>query len=64
MRLISKFKKGSRFLLCVIDKKKKNPLVIPLKYKKGVTITMFFKKIFDESNHKLNKTWVNKGNEF
>ena len=32
--------------------------------KKGITITNAFQKILDESNHKLNKTWVDKGSEF
>ena len=38
--------------------------VNPLKDKKGITITNGFQKILDESNHKPNKIWVNKGSEF
>ena len=45
MQLISKFKKGFRFLLCVIDIYSKNAWVIPLKDKKGITITNAFQKI-------------------
>ena len=38
--------------------------VIPLKDKKGITITNAFQKILDESNCKPNKIWVYKGSEF
>ena len=38
--------------------------VIPLKDKKGITITDTFQKISDESNRKPNKIWVDKGSEF
>ena len=39
-------------------------MVIPLKYKKGSTITNAFQKILDESNCKPNKICVDKGSEF
>ena len=64
MQLISKFKKGCRFLLCVIDIYSKFAWVIPLKGKKGTTITNAFQKILNESNCKPNKIWVDKGSEF
>ena len=64
MQLISKFKKGFRFLLCVIDIYSKYAWVISLKDKKGITITNAFEKIVDESNRKPNKIWVDKGSEF
>ena len=35
-----------------------------LKDKKGITITNAFNFFFDESNHKPNKIWVDKGSEF
>ena len=38
MQLISKFDKGFRFLLYVIDIPSKYASVIPLKYKKGTSI--------------------------
>ena len=38
MQLISKFNKGFRFLLCVIDIYSKYAWVVPLKNKKGITI--------------------------
>ena len=38
--------------------------VINLKDKKGITITDAFHKLLDESNHRLNKIWADKGSEF
>ena len=64
MQLISKSNKGFRFLLCVIDIYSKYACVIPLKDKKGITITNAFQKILKESNRKPNKIWVDKGSEF
>ena len=61
MKLISKFNKGFRFLLCVIGTFSKYAWVMPLRDKKGITITNAFQKILDESNHKPNKIWVHKG---
>ena len=60
MPLISKFNKGFRFLLCGIDIYSKFVWVIPIKDKKGITITNAFQKILDESNRKPNKVWVDK----
>ena len=45
MQLISKFNKGFRFLLCVVEIYSKYAWVIPLKDKKGITITNAFQKI-------------------
>ena len=64
MQSISKLSKGFRFLLCVIDVFSKYAWVVPLKDKKGITITNAFQKIFKESNWKPNKIWVDKGSEF
>ena len=64
MQLISKFNKGFRFLLCVIDIFSKYAWVVPLKDKKGVSIVNAFQKILDDSNRKPNKIWVDKGSEF
>ena len=64
MQLISKFNKGFRFLLCVIDIFSKYAWVVPLKDKKGITITNAFQKILKESNRKPNKIWVGKRSEF
>ena len=60
---ISKFNKEFRFLLCLIDICSKYACVIPLKDKKGITITNSFQKILKESNRKPNKIWVDKGSE-
>ena len=64
MQLIGKFNKGFRFLLYVIDIFSKYAWVVPLKDKKGITITNAFQKILKESNRKTNKIWVDKGSEF
>ena len=64
MQLISKFNKGIRFLLCVIDIFSKYAWVVPLKDKKGISIVNAFQKILKESNRKPNKIWVEKGSEF
>ena len=64
MQLISKFNKGFRFLLCVIDIFSKYAWVVPLKDKKGVSIVNVFQKILDDSKRKPNKIWVDKGSEF
>ena len=63
-QLISKFNKGFRFLLCVIDIYSNYTWVIALKEQKRITITNVFQKILDESNCKPNKIWVDKGSEF
>ena len=47
IQLISKFNKGFRFSLCVIDIYGKYAWIIPLK-DKGITITNPFQKILDE----------------
>ena len=64
MQLISKFNKGFRFLLCVIDIFSKYAWVVPLKDKKGISIVNAFQKILKESDKKPNKIWVDKGSEF
>ena len=45
-QLISKFNKGIRFLLCVIDIFNKYAWVLPLKDKRGITITNAFKNFY------------------
>ena len=70
MQLISKYNKGIRYLLCVIDLFSRYVWVIPLKNKKGESIVEGFKKILDDSgnaknsNRKPNKIWVDHGSEF
>ena len=64
MYLVSKFNKGFRFSFCVIGIYSKYAWVILLKDKKGITITSAFQTILDESKHKPNKIWVDKGSGF
>ena len=64
MQLKSKFNKGFRFLLCVIDIFSKYAWVVSLKDKIGVSIIDAFQKILDKLAHKPNKIWVDKGREF
>ena len=53
MQLISKFNKGFRFLLCVIDIFSKYAGVVPLKDKKDVTITNAFQKISQKTKQNM-----------
>ena len=55
MQLISKFNKGFRFLLCVIDINIKYAWVVPLKDKKGLSIVKAFENILKKSNRKPNQ---------
>ena len=64
MQLISKFNKGIRYLLRVIDIFSKYAWVVPLKHKKGLSIVNVFEKISKQSNRKPSKTWVDKSSEF
>ena len=64
MQLLSKYNKGIRFLLCVIDIFSKYVWVVPLKNKKVISIVKAFQIILKQSNKKPNKTWVDKGSEF
>ena len=64
IQLISKFDNGFRFLSCVIYIYSKYACVIPLKDKKGITITNAFQKTLGEWSHKPLKIWVDDGSEF
>ena len=57
MLLISKFNKGFRFVLCVIDIFSKYAWVVPLKDKKGVSIVNAFQSILKKSNRKSSKSY-------
>ena len=50
--------------MCVIDIFSKYTWVVPLKDKKGITITNALQKKFKEPNRKQNKIWVDKRSEF
>ena len=62
--MTSKFNKGFRFLLCVVDIYSSYAQFIPLKDKKRMTITNTFQKPLDESNCQLNIKHVDKDIEF
>ena len=69
MQLISKFNKGFRFLLCVIDIFGKYAWVVPLK---DASFVNAFQRILDDSNRteaksigrKPNKIWIDKWSKF
>ena len=63
MQLISKFHKGFRFVLCVIEICSKYAWVILFKDKKYITVTTAFQNILKESNRKSNKIRVDKSSE-
>ena len=60
----SKFNKGFRFLLCVIDIFSKYAWVVALKVKKGTSTVNAFQKISKQSARKPSKICVDKGSEF
>ena len=64
MQSLSKYNKGIRFLLCVIDIFSKYAWVVPLTDKKGISIVKAFQIILKQSNRKPNKIRVDKGSEF
>ena len=75
MQLLSKYNKGIRFFLCVIDIFSKYVWVVPLKDKEGISIVKAYQIILKQSNSKCakvtsaqhvkpNKIWVDKGSEF
>ena len=64
MKLLSKQNKSIKYLLCAIDLFSKYAFVVPLKDKKGISITNAFNKIIKQSNRKPNKIWVDQGGEF
>ena len=64
MSLISKFNKGIKYLLCVIDLFSRYSWVIPLKNEKGDIIVEGFKIILKSSHRKPNKIWADHGKEF
>ena len=64
MQLLSKYNKGIRFLLCVVDIFSKYAWVAPSKDKKGISIVKAFQSILKQSNSKPKKIWVDKESEF
>ena len=64
MQSLSKKNKGIKYLLCATDLYSKYAFVIPLKDKKGTSVTHGFNKIIKQSRAKPNKIWVDQGSEF
>jgi len=64
MHAFSKFNRGIRFLLIVIDVFSKYGWMLPLKDKTGKTVTDAFKDIFKKLKRKPEKLWTDKGREF
>ena len=63
MQQFSKWNKGNRYLLTTIDVFSKYGWIVPLKDKKGETITKAFQSIFKEGR-KPKYLWTDKGSEF
>ena len=64
MQSLSRKNKDIKYLLYAIDLYSKYPFVIPLKYKKGISIVNAFNKRIKQSNRKPNKIWIDQGGEF
>ena len=58
-----KWNKGYRYLLMVLDLFSKYGWIVPLKDKKGETVTKAFKTIFKEGR-KSQYLWTDKGKEY
>ena len=63
MQSLSKYNKGIKYLLCVIDFFSNYAWVVLIKVKTGVSIVNAFKEILNDSNRKPNKIWVDQGSE-
>ena len=64
MDKLSKWNKGFRYILTVIDVFSKFAWVLPLKDKNDISITNAFNSIVKNSNRKPKFLWVDKGSEF
>ena len=64
MQSLSKENKDIKYLLCAIDLYSKYAFVVPLKDKKGISVTNGFNKIIKQSGRKPNKIWVDQESEF
>ena len=62
MQAFSKFNRGVKYLLAVIDIFSKYGWLVPLKDKTGKSVASALKSIFKE--RKPEKMWVDKGKEF
>ena len=64
MQKYSKWNKGLKYLLMVIDIFSKYGWIIPLKDKKIESVSLPFDHIFKKSKRKPEKLWTDKGSEF
>ena len=62
MQAFTKFNRGVKYILAVIDVFSKYDWLIPLNYKTGKSVASVLKTIFEERKPK--KMWVDKGKEF
>ena len=60
MRSPSKYSKGIKYLLCLIDLFSKYTWFVPLKDKRGISIVNAFQKIVSKGRSP-NKIWVDQG---
>ena len=64
MQSLSKYNKGSKYLLCAIRLSSKYVWVVPLKNKREISIVNAFQKKKNSKGRKPNKLWVDEGGEF
>ena len=64
MQKYSKWNKGVKYLLMVIDIFSKYGWIVPLKDKKTESVSLAFDTIFEKSKRKPEKLWTDKGSEF
>ena len=64
MKKYSKWNKGIKYLLMVIDVFSKYGWIVPLKEKKTESVSLAFDHIFKKSKRKPEKLWTDKGSEF
>ena len=60
----SKWNKGIKYLLMIIDVFSKHGWIEPLKDKKTESVSLAFDKIFKKNKRKPEKLWTDKGSEF
>ena len=64
MAPLSKFNKGYKYLLMIIDVFSKYGWIVPLKTKTGVEVTHAFKEVIQKSGRIPTRLWTDKGKEF
>ena len=62
MQAFSRYNKGIKYLLTIIDVFSKYGWIVPLKQKNGIAVASALEKVFKE--RKPEKLWVDKGKEF